>query len=113
MGLSTQKVKYVTALSAAAIAGELENDSFRGLTDEDAITRLCKIPGVGRWTAEVGLFRGLGRLDVFPADDLGLQVAAQQVLQLPHRPIERWQPWRSYAALYLWAHLQDSAGTAT
>jgi DNA-3-methyladenine glycosylase II len=64
----------------------------------------------------VALLRGLGRLDAFPAGDLGLQVAAQRLFGLRARPserelrlmAERWQPWRAYAALYLWAYLRDS-----
>jgi DNA-3-methyladenine glycosylase II len=116
LGTGGQKARYLRALAEAAIAGKLEQKVFDGLSDEEAIALLCEIPGVGRWTAEVALLRGLGRLDAFPAGDLGLQVAAQRVLGLEARPserqlrvlAERWRPWRGYAALYLWGYLRDS-----
>jgi DNA-3-methyladenine glycosylase II len=116
LGTGKQKARYLHALAEAAIAGKLEQAVFDGLSDEEAIALLCEIPGVGRWTAEVALLRGLGRLDAFPAGDLGLQVAAQRVLRLEARPsesqlraiAERWRPWRGYAALYLWSYLRDS-----
>jgi DNA-3-methyladenine glycosylase II len=61
--------------------------------------------------------RGLGRADVFPAGDLGLQAAAQELWGMPERPnekelrkiAERWTGWRSYAAFYLWMTLQSRA----
>jgi DNA-3-methyladenine glycosylase II len=116
VGTSNQKARYLHALAEAAIKGKLEPEVFAGLSDEEAIELLCRIPGVGRWTAEVALLRGLGRLDSFPAGDLGLQVAAQRPLELDTRPSERqlrgraegWRPWRGYAALYLWGYLRDS-----
>ena len=63
------------------------------------------------------MMRGLGRPDIFPAGDLGLQVAVQVVLGLRERPpetklrkiAERWKGWRSYAAFYLWMTLQSRA----
>jgi DNA-3-methyladenine glycosylase II len=104
------------ALAKAATEGKLGQAVFDDLSDEAAIAALCEISGVGRWTAEVALLRGLGRLDAFPAGDLGLQVAAQRALRLEARPserqlramAERWHPWRGYAALYLWGYLRDS-----
>ena len=61
--------------------------------------------------------RGLGRHDIFPAGDLGLQVAVQELWGMPERPSEkalrkiagRWKGWRSYAAFYLWMTLQSRA----
>lgn len=115
-GTGGQKARFLLSLAEAALAGKLERGRFRGLSDEEAIASLCEIRGVGPWTAEVALLRGLGRLDAFPAGDLGLQVAAQRVLGLKQRPselelraiAERWRPWRGYAALYLWGYLRDS-----
>ncbi|HEX8219808.1 MAG TPA: hypothetical protein VF914_11455 [Chloroflexia bacterium] len=116
LGTGGQKARYLLSLAEAALAGKLAGAKFADLSDEEATALLCEIPGVGRWTAEVALLRGLGRLDVFPAGDLGLQVAAQRVFGLSSRPSERelrvlaepWQPWRGYAALYLWGYLRDS-----
>jgi DNA-3-methyladenine glycosylase II len=117
VGTGVQKARYLHAMAGAALAGRLEQAVFMGRSDEEAVALLCEIPGVGRWTAEVALLRGLGRPDAFPAGDLGLQMVAQRLLSLGSRPserelrpvAERWRPWRGYAALYLWGYLRDSA----
>ena len=116
-GLSRQKSTYLLEVAHRAVAGELDREAFATLSDEDALGRLCEIKGVGRWTAEIALMRGLGRNDVFAAGDLGLQVAVQELLGMPERPLEkelrkiaeRWKGWRSYAAFYLWMTLQSRA----
>jgi DNA-3-methyladenine glycosylase II len=116
-GLSQQKSKYLPEIAHRAAAGELDREAFVMLSDEDAIRRLCEIKGVGRWTAEIALMRGLGRNDVFAAGDLGLQAAVQELRRMRKRPsekalrkiAERWKGWRSYAAFYLWMTLQSRA----
>ena len=116
-GLSRQKSAYLLEIAHRAATGELDRDAFATLSDEDALRRLCEIKGVGRWTAEIALMRGLGRKDVFAAGDLGLQVAVQELRGMRKRPsekalrkiAERWKGWRSYAAFYLWMTLQSRA----
>ena len=116
-GLSRQKSTYLLEIANRAATGELDREAFATLSDEDALRRLCEIKGVGRWTAEIALMRGLGRNDVFAAGDLGLQVAVQELWGMPERPsekelrkiAERWKGWRSYAAFYLWMTLQSRA----
>jgi DNA-3-methyladenine glycosylase II len=116
-GLSRQKSTYLLEVADRAVAGELDREAFAKLSDEDALSRLCEIKGVGRWTAEIALMRGLGRNDVFAAGDLGLQVAVQELRGMRKRPsekflrkiAERWKGWRSYAAFYLWMTLQSRA----
>ncbi len=116
-GLSRQKSKYLLEIAHRAATGELDREAFAALSDEDVIRRLCEIKGVGRWTAEIALMRGLGRNDVFAAGDLGLQVAVQELRGMRKRPsekalrkiAERWKGWRSYAAFYLWMTLQSRA----
>src|SRR5438105_2054218 len=117
LGLSRQKARYVLEVAARAAAGALTPGAFTHLTDEEAIARLTDIPGVGRWTAEIVLMRGLGRPDIFPAGDLGLQTAVQRLLGRAARPREdelpalrdEWQGGRSYGALYLWRSLGITA----
>jgi DNA-3-methyladenine glycosylase II len=117
LGLSRQKARYVLEVAERAACGALAPALFDGLDDEAAIEKLMEIPGVGRWTAEVVLMRGLGRTDVFPAGDLGLIVAVQRVLGRTTRPTEdevralaeHWRGWRSYGALYLWRSLGIAA----
>ncbi len=116
-GVSRQKSAYLLGIADHAAGGELDRAAFAALSDEDAIGRLGEIKGVGRWTAEIILMRGLGRPDVFPAGDLGLQVAVQKLRGMGERPSEKslrriathWKGWRSYAAFYLWMTLQSRA----
>jgi AraC family transcriptional regulator of adaptative response / DNA-3-methyladenine glycosylase II len=78
-----------------------------------ARAQLIELPGIGPWTAEMIAMRGLGDPDAFPASDLGVRIAAQQ-LGLPAEPrplIEhsmRWRPWRSYATQHLWTSLDHA-----
>ncbi len=84
-----------------------------GCDRERARQQLLELPGIGAWTAEVIAMRGLGDPDAFPATDLGIQVAADQ-LGLPTRPRDlvehssRWRPWRSYATQHLWTTLDHA-----
>lgn len=116
VGLSQQKARYLLAVARRTLDSDLEPESFTGLDDDEAIQRLMELPGVGRWTAENVLIRGLGRKDVLPAGDLGIRMAMQRLLGLPVRPTEAevrklgeaWAGCRSYATVYLWATLAAS-----
>jgi AraC family transcriptional regulator, regulatory protein of adaptative response / DNA-3-methyladenine glycosylase II len=75
--------------------------------------QLAALPGVGPWTVEVIAMRALGDPDAFPANDLGVRLAAKQ-LGLPENAralterSSRWRPWRSYATQHLWTALDQS-----
>lgn len=109
-GLSRAKAGYVRGLAAAAAAGELDVDRLRALDDESVVRELTRLRGVGRWTAEMFLLFALGRPDVIPTGDLGVRKAAGLALGLGRaasadelaEAAERWRPYRSAAALYLW-----------
>ncbi len=112
LGLSQAKIKTFRAVAEAAVAGELD---FEGLTahDNDAIHRtLCKLPGIGPWTADVYLLSSLQRTDAWPVGDLALQLSAQDLFALAARPSPRdmvqlaegWRPHRAAAARLLWSH---------
>ena len=111
-GFSRQKAAYGRALAADILAGRLDLDALPALGDEEAIAVLIKLKGIGRWTAEIYLMFCVGRADVWPAADLALQLAAQHLLGLDHRPspkemyalAEPWRPHRSTAALLLWRY---------
>jgi 3-methyladenine DNA glycosylase/8-oxoguanine DNA glycosylase len=83
------------------------------MTDDAIVERLTQIKGVGRWTVEMYLMFGLGRPDVLPAHDYGIQqgfalVYRKRGLPDPKRLVahgERWRPYRSTAAWYLWRAL--------
>lgn len=110
-GLSTPKIKYLKAIASAIVNGELIMDSIDGQPDELIIRQLTKIPGIGKWTAQMFLMFRLRRPDVLPIEDLGVRRGLQlayglQRLAAPNyveRVGRRWAPYRSIACLYLWA----------
>jgi DNA-3-methyladenine glycosylase II len=96
-------------LAAAVANGRLDLESLEALPDDAALARLQEIRGVGRWTAEYVLLRGLGRLHVFPGDDVGGRNNLQAWLRLP-KPLDydgvgrTLHPWRRYGGL-IYLHL--------
>jgi DNA-3-methyladenine glycosylase II len=109
-GFSARKVEYARGLSAAIVGGALDVAALARLDEESAITALVALRGFGRWSAEIYLLFALGRADVFPADDLAIQVAYQRLRRLDARPSARalramtepWRPHRGAAAVFLW-----------
>ncbi|SEV89058.1 DNA-3-methyladenine glycosylase family protein [Halobacterium jilantaiense] len=107
-GLSSQKTEYVRNVAEAFTERGYDHDYFRDLTDDAVRDELTSISGVGPWTADMFLMFGLGREDVFPVGDLGIRKGMQSLFgegttRAEMRDIaERWQPYRSYAALYVW-----------
>jgi DNA-3-methyladenine glycosylase II len=109
-GLSARKGGYITSVACMVRDGTLDLESLEGRGDSDALIRdLCRIKGIGRWTAEFVLLRGLRRLDTFPADDLGIRRAignlyypGEEVSPARARGISRqWGEWKGLAAYYL------------
>ena len=105
IGLPRARADTLRALSRAVAGGSLQLDSPQGL--DDAISRLCAVPGIGEWTAQYVAMRAFGEPDAFPASDLGLRRALTANGALPseaevQREAEEWRPWRAYAAMYLW-----------
>lgn len=113
-GLSFRKIEYLRGLAEAEISGRLGIKKLGELSDEEAIERIVQLRGFGRWSAEIYLMFSLGRRDIFPADDLALQVALGRLKGLEKRPTakearvltEPWAPYRSAASLFLWHYYQ-------
>jgi DNA-3-methyladenine glycosylase II len=112
--LSQAKAETLKRLAAAFESGELADEKLASLPDEEAIELLTSHKGVGRWTAEFALLRGLGRMDVFPGGDLGVvKYLAQGMLGYDGRALEkdmreyaeRWRPYRGLALVYAYAEL--------
>ncbi len=112
--LSQSKSETLLRLAAAFTDGGLSQAELERLSDEAAIERLVQIKGIGTWTAETVLLRGLGRLDAFPAGDLGVvKYLAQGLLNRVERAsekemrayAERWRPFRGLALVYAYAEL--------
>ena len=119
-GCSRAKVVYLKDLSTRIAMGALDLDRLRSLPDEEVIAELVAVKGIGRWTAEMLLIFSLGRLDVWPVDDLGIVIAVQGLYGLPERPKrnamlelgEPWRPYRTLAAWYLWQSRRAMLGMA-
>lgn len=112
VGLSWSKVKYVKDLAQKTRDQELHLHLLPNLPDEEVITELTKVKGIGRWTAEMFLIFTLGREDIFSFGDLGLRRAMERHYQLTEWKedqvmsiVEKWAPYRSYASLVLWKSL--------
>lgn len=110
VGLSRQKIRYGRGIAEATLSGELDFEAIAGLGDADAKAALCRIKGIGPWTAELYLLFALGRPDIWPAADLAVQEALRRLKRLRTRPNTRrmrelgepWRPYRSAAARFLW-----------
>ncbi|GMR13554.1 MAG: DNA-3-methyladenine glycosylase [Gemmatimonadota bacterium] len=109
-GLSRAKTKAILDLSTKVAAGELRLGGLGRLDDDEIVRRLTTIWGVGEWTAHMFLIFKLGRLDVMPAKDLGVQEGMRRLDGMVERPgpdellsrAEVWRPLRSVAAWVLW-----------
>lgn len=111
LGLSTPKARYVLNLLEHIHSGQLQLELLEKLEDEEIITQLTAVKGIGRWTAEMCLIFTFGRPDVLPVDDLGFLEGVRAAYQLPERPSKRevhalgepWRPYRTFATWYMWA----------
>ena len=119
IGLSRQKVRYIHGIAEAVESGRLDFATLAEAPDDEVIAALTGLKGVGVWTAEVFLLFAFQRPDVFPAQDLALQVAGGRLKGLDGRPsaaalreiAEDWRPYRSAAARFLW-HYYRHPGVA-
>jgi len=109
-GLSARKAEYIHDISQLIVDGRLDLEKFKTYGDaEEIITELCKIRGIGVWTAELTMLRGMNKLEVLPADDLGLRrhiahyycndrkISSEEA----RRIAERWGKWKGLAGFYL------------
>ena len=112
-GLSRQKISYLKSLSQGFINKEINPKNWKNYSDEEIISELIKIKGIGRWTAEMFLIFNLCRPDIFPVDDLGLIKGICNCYDIKY-PItkenaikmsNKWKPYRSVATWYFWRSL--------
>lgn len=116
VGLSGRKIEYGRGLAAAILDGTLDTDRLAGLDDDAVVAALTGIRGLGRWSAEIYMLFALGRHDIWPADDLAIQVAAQKLKRMRKRPDRKrlekvarpWRPYRGVVALFLWHYYKGA-----
>ncbi|MGO2277454.1 MULTISPECIES: DNA-3-methyladenine glycosylase family protein [unclassified Psychrobacter] len=107
-GLSKQKTRYVRSL----VDHDIDFAALEALPNEEVVTTLTAVTGIGRWTAEMYLLFSLKRADILAVDDLAIKVAAMELLGLAKRPTpkklkdltQHWSPYRSAASLLLWSY---------
>ncbi len=121
LGLSRQKQASLKDLASKTSDGSLQLAVLPTLSDDEVTRQLTQVRGIGVWTAEMFLIFFLGRLDVFPAGDLGIRKAIQRVYgykKMPavvtmHRHARKWIPYRTIATWYLWESYDGLPPTAS
>ena len=109
LGFSHQKARAIRELAADVVDERLDLACLDSMTNSEAVDYLSTIRGIGRWSAEYVLLRGLGRLDTFPGDDIGAQNNLQRLFHLVDRPNYeqireltcRWHPYEGLVYFHL------------
>jgi len=115
VGLSRMKIAYLKDLASHIVDGRLNLIDLPEMEDEEIISQLTKVKGIGRWTADMFLIFCLARKDILPVTDLGLRNAMKRTYQLAELPTpntmidiaDPWRPYRSIATWYLWKSLSN------
>jgi DNA-3-methyladenine glycosylase II len=110
VGLSAAKTASIRDLADKVVAGDVQLDRMGRLPDDEIVRELTFVRGIGRWTAEMFLIFQLGRLDVWPVDDLGVRKGYTMLYELVAMPTpkelealgEVYRPVRTAAAWYCW-----------
>ncbi len=113
-GLSGQKARYVRDLAEKSASGQIQFRRLPRLRDDEIIEQLTQVKGVGVWTVQMFLMFALERLDVFPVLDLGVRKGMERVYEIDpaakapayEAVAERWRPYRSIGAWYMWRALE-------
>ncbi len=114
-GLSFQKAGYIRNIAEFSKNQGLDHKKLDAMDDDALVEYLVQIKGVGRWTVDMLLMFSLGREDVFPVDDLGIQNGMmalyglkpgnkKELYALMRKRAEKWRPYRSLACMYIWQY---------
>lgn len=111
-GLARRKIGFLRTLVGAVDSGRVSFRRLRHMSDNEISEKLVALKGIGPWTVDMFLIFGLNRPDVFPSADAGLLAAMRDVYHLSksnprsdyEEIAEKWRPYRSVAARYLWAY---------
>jgi DNA-3-methyladenine glycosylase II len=118
VGLSRQKIGYLRDLAQKVTSGTLPLDQVEEMNDDELIAHLVQVKGIGRWTAQMFLMFRLGRRNVLPELDLGIQNAIRRAYGKRKRPSPKqvraigakWSPHSTVACWYLWRSLENGDG---
>ena len=118
LGFNLPKARAIIEISRASVDGRLDLEALCALSDEEALQRLMELRGVGRWTAEYTLLRGMGRWHIFPVDDQGARNGLVRWLHL-RKPLDavhaqqllmRWKPYGGLIYFHMLMNGLDEAG---
>ncbi|HEY0298353.1 MAG TPA: DNA-3-methyladenine glycosylase 2 family protein [Arachidicoccus sp.] len=118
IGLSNAKAAYIHNVAIFCIEQKISDKKLKAMSNDDIIVLFTQIKGVGKWTVEMLLMFTLGREDIFPVDDLGIQNAMSKLYNLDMvdrkklkekmlKLSDKWKPYRTYACLHLWKMLDS------
>lgn len=115
VGLSERKAEYLLGLAADVKSGRIPLERVDEMPDREVIETLTAVRGVGEWTAQMFLMFRLGRPDVLPTLDLGVQNGIKKLYGLRTHPKPdrvakfgaKWAPYRTVASWYLWRVVDD------
>ena len=112
IGFSYAKGRYVLDLAQHIVDGKVTFDELESLSNEEIITKLTAVKGIGEWTVHMFLLFCMGRLDVLPVGDLGIRNGIRKLYGLPDAPTpaqireiaerQHWHPYESVASWYVW-----------
>lgn len=116
-GLSQAKIRYIRDLAEHMITGDLNFNTFTSLSNEEIISELTRVKGIGEWTAHMFLMFCMGRLDVLASGDLGVRNGIRALYKLDTVPTpdevrivaeqHHWHPYESAACWYIWRSLEN------
>lgn len=120
-GCSQRKAEYMLDLADKVESGEVQLSTIGRLSNGEIIESLIRVRGIGRWTAEMFLMFSLGRLDVFPVDDLGVRNGILKLYGLEKSTshaefkeiAEPWSPYASIGSWYCWRSLETDIPSAS
>jgi DNA-3-methyladenine glycosylase II len=118
LGLSRQKIAYIRELAERSASGEVDFAALEKLPDEAVYERLTRLKGIGVWTVQMFLIFALRRTNVLPSADLGIRAAVRKAYGYAEAPppseieelAQKWRPYCTVAAWYLWRSLETKAG---
>lgn len=117
IGFSRAKGSYVLDLAQHIVDGRLQFKHLDNLSNEEVITELIAVKGVGKWTAHMFLMFCMGRSDILPVGDLGIKNGIRALYGFDNLPTEQditqlaatkcWHPYESVAGWYIWQSLDN------
>lgn len=118
LGFSTNKCKTLIDLASRIVADETVFDNLENKSNDDIVKYLCQFKGIGRWSAEYVLLRGLGKIDMFPGDDVGAKKNLQLLLnikrKLDYQKIseitKKWYPYAGFIYFHLLLNKLNNKG---